>query len=115
MNLKPAIFRGVIYIRVSSDEQIKGTSLDDQLERCKKYCEEKGIEVAKMFREEGESAKTADRTQLLNAIEFCRKEKGKVHAFVVFKVDRFARNTEDHFSVRKILADYGVTLHSVTE
>ena len=31
------------------------------------------------------------------------------------KVDRFARNTEDHFSVRKILIDYGVSLHSVTE
>jgi DNA invertase Pin-like site-specific DNA recombinase len=30
-------------------------------------------------------------------------------------VDRFARNTEDHFYVRKMLIEYGVTLHSVTE
>ena len=34
---------------------------------------------------------------------------------MVYKVDRFARNTEDHFYVRKMLIDYGVTLHSVTE
>ena len=68
-----------------------------------------------MFREEGASAKTAERAVFLRAIEFCRKNKGKIDAFVVYKVDRFARNTEDHFYVRKMLIDYGITLHSVTE
>ena len=34
---------------------------------------------------------------------------------MVAKVDRFARNTEDHFYIRKILLDYGVTLHSISE
>jgi len=107
--------KGIIYTRVSSDEQVKGTSLEFQEELCRKYCEQKGIEVLAVFREEGASAKTADRAEFLRAIEFCRKNKGKVDAFVVAKVDRFARNTEDHFYVRKILLDYGVTLHSVTE
>ncbi|MBU1941109.1 MAG: recombinase family protein [Candidatus Thermoplasmatota archaeon] len=36
--------------------------------------------------------------------------KKQIDAFVVHKVDRFARNTEDHFSVRKILMDHGITL-----
>jgi len=107
--------KGIIYTRVSSDEQVKGTSLEFQEELCRKYCEQKGIEVLAVFREEGASAKTADRAEFLRAIEFCRKNKGKVDAFVVAKVDRFARNTEDHFYVRKILLDYGATLHSVTE
>src|SRR3989344_1119599 len=107
--------KGIIYTRVSSDEQVKGTSLDDQEARCYKYCAENGIEVLKVFREEGASAKTIDRKMLLEAMEFCRKNKGKVGAFVVWKVDRFARNTEDHFSVRKLLLDYGVSLRSVTE
>ena len=107
--------RGIIYTRVSSDEQVKGTSLDFQEEICRRYCEQKSIEVLAVFREEGASAKTADRAEFLRAIEFCRKNKGKVQAFVVAKVDRFARNTEDHFYVRKVLYDYGVTLHSVTE
>lgn len=107
--------RGVIYTRVSSDEQVKGTSLDFQEEICRNYCKEKGIEVLAVFREEGASAKTVDRAEFLRAIEFCRKNKGKVEAFVVAKVDRFARNTEDHFYVRKTLLDYGVTLHSVSE
>ena len=107
--------KGIIYVRVSSEEQVKGTSLDNQDELCRAYCQNKGIEVMEIFREEGASAKTADRAEFLRAIEFCRKNKGKVDAFVVYKVDRFARNTEDHFYVRKMLIDYGVTLHSVTE
>jgi site-specific DNA recombinase len=106
---------GIIYTRVSSDEQIKGTSLEFQEELCRKYCAEKGIDVLELFREEGASAKTADRKELLRALEYCRKHKSQVQAFIVAKVDRFARNTEDHFYVRKLLLEYGVTLHSVTE
>lgn len=107
--------KGIIYTRVSSDEQIKGTSLDFQEEICRSYCNDRGIEVLAVFREEGASAKSADRKEFLRAIEMCRKKKGDISAFIVAKVDRFARNTEDHFYVRKILIDYGVTLHSVTE
>lgn len=107
--------KGIIYTRVSSDEQIKGTSLDFQEEICRNYCKDRGIEIVAVFREEGASAKSADRKEFLRAIELCRKKKGDIGAFVVAKVDRFARNTEDHFYVRKMLIDYGVTLHSVTE
>lgn len=107
--------QAIIYTRVSSDEQVKGTSLEFQEELCRKYCEERGFEVLEVFREEGESAKTADRKELLRALEYSRKHKGQIHAFVVAKVDRFARNTEDHFYVRKTLLEYGLTLHSVTE
>jgi DNA invertase Pin-like site-specific DNA recombinase len=107
--------KGIIYIRVSSEEQVKGTSLENQDELCRAYCQNKDIEVVGIYREEGASAKTAQRAEFLRAIEYCRKNKGKIDAFVVYKVDRFARNTEDHFYVRKMLIDYGVTLHSVTE
>ena len=107
--------KGIIYVRVSSEEQVKGTSLENQDDLCRGYCKSKGIEVVGMFREEGASAKTANRAEFLRAIEFCRKNKGNIDAFVVYKVDRFARNTEDHFYVRKMLIEYGVTLHSVTE
>src|SRR3989338_3417827 len=105
----------IIYIRVSSSEQIAGTSLDDQEARCRKYCDDLGLKVLHVFREEGASAKTVDRKALLEAMEFCRKNKGTIEACVVWKVDRFARNAEDHFYVRKILMGYGVMLQSVTE
>ena len=109
--------KGVIYTRVSSDEQIEGTSLDSQEALCRAYCAQKGIEVVGLFREEGESAKDLslkNRSQFLAALDFCRASKD-IGAFVVFKVDRFARSTEDHFSVRRVLRGYGTTLYSVTE
>ncbi len=108
--------KAIIYTRVSSDEQVKGTSLDYQEKLCRKYCKDKGLQIIEpVFREEGASAKSTDRAEFLRAIEYCRKNKGDVHAFVVAKVDRFARNTEDHFLIRKRLLDYGVSLHSVSE
>ncbi len=107
--------QGIIYVRVSSAEQVSGTSLTSQEQDCRRYCAAHDIVVLEVFREEGESAKTADRTALLRALDFCRKHRGVVTAFVVAKVDRFARNTEDHFYVRKLLLDNGVTLHSVSE
>jgi site-specific DNA recombinase len=110
--------KGVIYTRVSSEEQTKGTSLEFQEELCRKYCEQKDIEVIAFFREEGETAKDLslnNRKKFLEALEFCRKKKNQIQAFVVLRVDRFARNTEDHFAVRKILLNYGTALHSVTE
>ncbi|MFH2068277.1 MAG: recombinase family protein [Candidatus Omnitrophota bacterium] len=110
--------KGIIYTRVSSDEQIKGTSLEFQEELCRKYCEQKSIEIVAVFREEGETAKDLslnNRKKFLEALEFCRKNKNHIQAFIVLRVDRFARNTEDHFAVRKILMNYGTMLHSVTE
>jgi len=110
--------KGIIYTRVSSGEQVEGTSLEFQEESCRNYCKTKGIDVVKVFREEGESAKDLslnNRTKFLEALDFCRKHKNEIGAFVVLRLNRFARNTEDHFAVRKILVDYGTTLHSVTE
>jgi len=109
--------KGVVYIRVSSKEQTEGTSLEEQDKACREYCKINGIDIIEIFCE-GESAKDMklnNRKEFLRGLEFCRKNKGKLGAFVVHKVDRFARNTEDHFFVRKTLLDYGVTLHSVTE
>ena len=107
--------KGIIYVRVSSEEQVSGTSLAFQEDTCRRYCAERGIDVLNVFTEEGESAKTADRTALLQALELCRKQRNQIGAFVVAKVDRLARNTEDHFYIRRVLTQSGVRLHSVTE
>ena len=105
----------VIYKRVSSQDQIQGTSLNNQDEACHQYAKNKNMEVADVFTEEGESATAANRTQLIRALDYCRKNKGKVSAFIVWKVDRFARNAMDHYALKAQLLKYGVTLHSVTE
>src|SRR6266851_5544821 len=107
--------KAVIYIRVSTDEQVENMSLGNQLDACQRYAESNGLEVAKVFREEGESAKTAKRPQLLALLEFCQKHKGEIHTLVVWKVDRFSRRTEDHMAIKAALKKVGVGLSSVTE
>jgi site-specific DNA recombinase len=110
--------KGIIYTRVSSGEQVKGTSLENQEEYCKRYCKQKNIDVVKVFTEKGESAKSLDknnREAFLEALEFCRKNKEEIDAFIVLRVNRFARNLEDHYAVKKILTGYGITLHCVEE
>ncbi len=105
----------IIYTRVSSSKQVDNESLDVQDQACRRYAESIGAKVIKLFREEGESAKFADRTQLINLLEYCRRNKGKVDILIVWKIDRFARNQTDHFAIRAKLMESGVTLHSATE
>lgn len=74
----------------------------------------RATKVAKVFVEEGESAKTANRTELKAMLEFCRTEKN-IKAVVVHKLDRFSRNAADHAQMRVYLAGMGIQLRSVTE
>ena len=105
----------VIYVRVSSKEQVHGYSLGSQEKRCQEYCKQNGWEVLKVFVEEGESAKTADRTQLSLLKQFCLNNLGKVGYMVVWKVDRFARQSTDHYELKTFFSRMGVGLKSATE
>jgi site-specific DNA recombinase len=103
------------YCRVSSADQLEGTSLDTQEQLCREYAARSGIEVLEIFMERGESAKTANRTELNRAIAFCSRRKNRVDYFLVYKLDRFARNQEDHVTVRAMLRRSKTELRSVTE
>lgn len=106
---------GVIYCRVSSKEQVEGTSLEMQEKLCREYAERQRIQILGIYTDRGESAKTADREQFMEAIQFCGGRKPQVHYFIVYKLDRFARNQIDHVSIRALLNKYGTELVSVTE
>lgn len=107
----------VAYVRVSTEEQVHGTSLNMQERACLDFAHANGYKLKRenIFRDEGESAKATNRPQLLAMLEFCRQNKGKVDKCIVWKLDRFARNSEDHVMLRLILRKSGVTLVSVTE
>jgi DNA invertase Pin-like site-specific DNA recombinase len=107
--------RAVIYCRVSTEEQAQNNlSLPSQRKICLEWCQRNGYDVAQVFIEEGESAKTADRTQLKNLLKFCR-EKKDIEVVIVARLDRWARNANDHGNLRTVLAACGVTLRSATE
>ena len=106
----------VIYTRVSTKEQAENNkSLDMQKDACKDYAAHKNIDVVKIFIEQGESAKTADRTELQKMLRYCADRKNKVQNVIVWKLDRLARKTEDHLALTSMFAKYGARLHSATE
>ena len=107
----------VVYVRVSTDEQVQGTSLDSQTKACLDYAKSKGFKPKQenIFREEGESAKFANRPELLNMLRYCKDNKGSVSHCIVWKVDRLARDIAVHTAIKASLAKCGVKLLSVTE
>ena len=104
-----------IYTRVSTLEQVDNLSLTTQLEACKDYCARHGLAVAKTFTDAGRSAKTTNRPEFLAMVEYCRKHKGRLSSVVVYNITRFSRDVHDHQVIKARLAQYGVTLRSVTE
>lgn len=105
----------IAYTRVSTREQIEGYSLASQEDAIKEYCRRQGWEVVEVFREMGESAKTTNRTQLRELLEYCRKNKGKINYLVVHRFDRIARSAIDHQFIKATLLKSQVVLRSATQ
>jgi len=109
------MLRAVIYCRVSTKEQTKNSSLPVQEKACREYCHREGHEVAAIFVDEGESAKTIDRPKFKELLAFCRQKRNGVGVVVVNSISRFARDNYSHFAVRTLLSRLNITLRSVSE
>lgn len=105
----------VIYIRVSSKEQIKNNSLEVQEEMCRNFSERAGHKVLEVFKEEGESAKTTNRTQLQEMMRFCEKNRKQIGRIVFYSVSRMSRDVSDYQILRKLFEKRGISIVSVTE
>jgi DNA invertase Pin-like site-specific DNA recombinase len=74
----------------------------------------KDYQVDQVFLEKGESAKTADRTQLKAALAYVAA-KGDIDVFLVHKLDRAARQSLDYHMIVATLMAAGCKLVSATE
>jgi site-specific DNA recombinase len=106
---------GVIYLRVSYDEQVDPVNLGNQEQKCRCYCNEKGINVLRVFIDPGESARTADRPEFQRMLAFCKARRREVGYVVVQDLSRFARNNRDQAEFITELTTNGVKLCSVYE
>ena len=106
----------IIYCRVSTKEQVEeGNSLYTQERICKEYAEKYGYDIAKIFREEGESAKTALRPELQNLLKYCSKNHKEIDSVVVYKIDRLSRNTDDYSQLRMLFGKLNIKIVSTSE
>lgn len=108
--------RAVLYCRVSTKEQVdEGNSLGTQERICKDYAIKNEYSVAEVFIEQGESAKTADRTELQKLFAYCADKRNNIKAVIIYKLDRLSRNTDDYSQIRLLLKRYGVEIKSTSE
>jgi site-specific DNA recombinase len=107
--------RCVIYLRVSTKEQAdKGLSIPAQRQACVRHVRDQGWDLVDEYSDRGESARTADRPQLQALLARIQHD-SDIDAVVVHKLDRLARNMEDHIAIRALLRRRGVALVSITE
>ena len=105
----------MIYIRVSTREQVESLSLDTQDRRCRELCHKRGWNLLRVFREEGQSAKTTKRDEFQRMIRFCEDRKNGVGYIVVYDLSRFARNMLDQLTMEDEMLQAGIRIESVLE
>lgn len=109
--------KAVIYARVSSEEQAKhGFSIENQKKVCIDFAKKQGYYVAKVFVDEGKSAKNLERPEIQELMDYCSKKKNNINAVVIWRLDRISRNTTDYHGVlRPLFERKGIKLLSATE
>lgn len=99
---------GIIMTRVSTEDQNKGNSPEDQLKVCRAYAEANGIEIVAVFQEEF-SGYEISRPELDKAYKLMQQRPGL--ALIVRYGDRLARGAWAATTIARELAKYRVELH----
>lgn len=85
--------KAVIYSRVSTmDQGIEGTSLESQIEACKRYANKRGYETTYIIRDTF-SGLTLERPGLQQVLGLVRAK--EIDALVIYSSDRFSRDGLD--------------------
>jgi len=108
--------RCYLYLRISTEMQVEGYSLEAQEQRLREEAKRRGMEVAAVFADKGKSGKnTAGRPQFQEMMERIEKHTDDVSYVLVFKLSRFGRNAADVLYNLQIMQDYGVNLLSIED
>jgi DNA invertase Pin-like site-specific DNA recombinase len=105
--------KAVIYARTASEmQELKGSSLENQVQSCVKYAQEKSYTVVRTFKDLG-SGLSQHRENLWEMLEYIGDN--KVDKLVVYSFDRLARDSTQLTLLRSELTKRGVQIVSVTE
>lgn len=108
--------RVLLYIRVSSDEQVRhGESLLDQAQALHAYCEAHRCTIVGEYHDEGYSARKSYKTRpaLRQLLEDVERGEGEMVLFT--KLDRWFRSLKDYYKVAEILERHGVFWAAILE
>ncbi|MDC0977762.1 recombinase family protein [bacterium] len=102
-----------LYIRVSTDKQVEGDSLEEQESELKKFCEYKNYLIHKIHIEAGKSAKDTNRIEYQKLLSDIKEK--KINAVVVKKLDRLSRSLLDFEEFMKTAQEFNVEFISLKE
>lgn len=107
--------RTAVYIRVSTEDQAReGHSLDEQLDRIKEFCNYKKLDIQKVYKDDGKSAKDMKgRPEFLKMVSDVKS--GKINNICIYKLDRLTRSVRDLEEILVLLEECDCGLMSVSE
>jgi site-specific DNA recombinase len=105
--------KAAMYVRVSSRDQIDGFSMDDQRHTCQNFAHNLGMHIVKVYEEPGRSAYKGWRPVFEQMKEEARL--GLFDAVIVYKYDRFSRQTRHMLNMAIELEHLGIEVYSATE
>jgi len=108
----PRMCRAVGYRRVSMPDQVNGHSLDAQETNIRRYADEHGWQLVKIYVDAGISAKKGSRRPAFEQLLRDAKD-GKFDIVIVDKIDRFYRHLGGLLSTLDLLNSFGVAFASV--
>lgn len=101
-----------VYVRVSTEEQSRGLSLEEQERACRDYAEREAWDVVAVWRDV-QSGLEADRPGWQELLAEARRK--RFDGVLVYRLDRFGREPADAFPAIKELARLNVKLYSASE
>ncbi len=113
--MKTNQIKTAVYIRVSTEDQAReGHSLDEQLDRIKEFCNYKKLNIKKVYKDDGKSAKDMKgRPEFLKMVKDVKD--GKINNICIYKLDRLTRSVKDLEEILVLLDECDCGLMSVSE
>ena len=105
----------IIYVRVSTEMQVDGYSLDGQKNILTKYAEREGMTVLHIYEDAGKSGKSIEGRPAFKNMLLDIENGLDADYILVYKLSRFGRNAADILNSLEFIKDYDVNLISVEE
>jgi site-specific DNA recombinase len=105
---------GVIYTRVSAQEQESNSSLSTQKKLCEEYARRNGIIIKEYFGGRFESAKSDGRAEFQKMLTYIRKDRD-ISYVIVINYDRFSRTGPAAAQISASLRKQGILVKAVLQ
>jgi site-specific DNA recombinase len=102
--------RAAIYARYSSENQ-RDASIEDQIEVCRRYAAQLGLQVTATFQDRALSGASSNRPGYRDLL--LQSRRGTFDVVIVEALDRLARKLSDVASLHDELQFHGMSLHAV--